>query len=211
MAVSPLDERFFTSTRGRIVRLLRRGHRTVDELAAAFDLTSNAIRGHLATLERDGLVAQGESRRGGGKPAFTYALTPEAERLFPKAYGVVLQQLVDVLGERLPRDTIADALREVGHRLAAPSTSRDAPFPQRLEAALAILGNLGGLAEAEEREGAIVIKGCSCPLAAAVEGNPDTCLLAESLLTDLIGVPVHQACDQGAPPRCRFEMAVPLE
>lgn len=208
MVINRRDERFFASTRGQVVALLRRGHRTVDELAQALVLTNNAIRAHLAALERDGLVRQGGLRRGGGKPSFTYELTPEAERLFPKAYGVLLQQLLEVLAERLPRDVIADALREVGHRIAAGSIDRDEALPQRLQAALVMLEDLGGLAEAEEFEGGVLIKGSSCPLATAVAGNPDTCLLAESLLADLIGVPVRQVCDRSSPPRCRFEVLI---
>jgi len=208
VVINRKDERFFASTRGQVVTLLRRGRRTVDELAQALALTDNAIRAHLAALQRDGLVRQGGLRRGGGKPSFTYELTPEAERLFPKAYGVLLQHLLVVLAERLPREVIADALQEVGHRIAAGSFDRDEALPQRLQAALVMLEDLGGLAEAEAFEDGVLIKGSSCPLAAAVAGNPDTCLLAESLLADLIGVPVRQVCDRSSPPRCRFEVLI---
>jgi predicted ArsR family transcriptional regulator len=38
---------------------------------------------------------------GGGKPAYVYELTPEAENLFPKGYEPVLRRLLDVLAERL--------------------------------------------------------------------------------------------------------------
>jgi predicted ArsR family transcriptional regulator len=201
------DERFFASTRGRVVTLLRRDRRTVDELADSLGLTDNAIRAHLAALERDGLVRQGDVRRGGvGKPSFTYELTNDAERLFPKAYGVLLQRLLGVLAERLPRDTVANALREVGHRVAADQSPADGELRDRVERSLVVLGNMGGLAEMEETEDGFIIQGCSCPLATAVEGNPDTCLLAEALLTDVIGAPVHMACDPGSPPRCRFEV-----
>ncbi|MDQ4045295.1 MAG: ArsR family transcriptional regulator [Chloroflexota bacterium] len=211
MNTTQAEERFFGSTRGRVVTLLRRERRTVDELARELGLTDNAIRTHLLALERDGLVTQGELRRGSGRPSFTYTLTPEAERLFPKAYGVLLQQLLDILGERLPREVMADALREVGHRLAAGHPVGDDGLPQRLDMALAFLGDLGGVAEAEVSEGGVLIKGYSCPLTAAVEGNPDACLVAEALLSDLIGAPVHQVCDQGPPPRCRFEGAATAE
>ncbi|MFL5701844.1 MAG: helix-turn-helix transcriptional regulator, partial [Ktedonobacteraceae bacterium] len=93
------NQRFFESTRGRIITLLRRSSRTVEELAQALDLTDNAVRAHLATLERDGLVRQQGTRRGTGKPAFVYELTPETEQLFPKAYGSVLRELLHVLKE----------------------------------------------------------------------------------------------------------------
>src|SRR5579859_3159534 len=96
-------QRILTSTRGRLVSLLRRETRTVDELAQILDLTDNAVRAHLATLERDGLVQQQGVRRtgGSGKPAYSYTLTADAERLFPKAYGPVLHTLLDILDERM--------------------------------------------------------------------------------------------------------------
>ncbi|HZA91639.1 MAG TPA: winged helix-turn-helix domain-containing protein, partial [Gemmatimonadales bacterium] len=75
------DQRFFASTRGRVVTLLRDGHTTVEDLARALNLTDNAVRTHLSALERDGLVVQSGLRRGVGKPAYTYVLTPDAERL----------------------------------------------------------------------------------------------------------------------------------
>ena len=101
MAGSHWDERFFASTRGHIVALLRRAGRTVEELAQALGLSGNAVRAHLATLERDGLVQQGGMRRGSRRPAYAYRLTPRAERLFPRAYEPVLRHLLAVLAARL--------------------------------------------------------------------------------------------------------------
>src|SRR4051812_32969633 len=102
------DRRFWASTRGQVVSLLLQGLQTVDELARALDLTDNAIRVHLASLERDGLVRQHGQRRGGGKPAHTYALTADAERLFPKAYGTVLDLLLAELRQRMAKETLDD-------------------------------------------------------------------------------------------------------
>src|SRR5262245_23268646 len=113
MATTRWDERFLASTRGRVVSLLRLGRRTVDELGGTLGLTDNAVRGHLAALERDGLIRQTGTRRGLGKPAFAYDLTPDAERLFPKAYGPLLRGLLDVLAERLTPEELEAALREV--------------------------------------------------------------------------------------------------
>jgi len=50
--------RLMESTRGKILDLLRSKERTVNELAAALGLTDNAVRAHLLSLERDGLVHQ---------------------------------------------------------------------------------------------------------------------------------------------------------
>lgn len=200
------DERFFASTRGRVVALLRRASRTVDELARALDLTDNAVRAHLATLERDGLVRQSGVRRGVGKPAYAYELSLEAERLFPKLYGRVLHQLLDVLAEHLAPDDLGGLLREVGQRVAAGRKAPEGDLRGRVERAIALLGELGGLAELEEHDGTFVIRGYSCPLAAAVPGHPEVCDLVESLLTDIIGAPVRQRCARDGSPSCCFEV-----
>jgi predicted ArsR family transcriptional regulator len=201
------DQRFFSTTRGRVVQLLRRASRTVEELAQALGLTDNAVRAHLATLERDGLVRQGGLRRGSGKPSYTYDLTPDSERLFPKAYGPVLRRLLDVLAERLPPEELEASLREVGCQLGSDSRAAGGPR-QRLEAAVAALNELGGLAELEERDGRLLISGFSCPLAAAVPGHPEVCRLAEALVQEIVGAPVQECCQRPEPPRCRFEVDI---
>jgi predicted ArsR family transcriptional regulator len=209
MTTGGWDERFFASTRGQVVTLLRHGERTVEELAQALGLTDNAVRAHLATLERDGLVRQSGVRRGTSRPAYAYALTPAAERLFPKAYGTVLRLLLDVLAEQLPPSELDAALREVGHRVAAGTPTPTGELRDRVEQALAVLGALGGLAEAEEQEDGFLIRGASCPLAAAVPGHPEVCHLTESLLSDVIGVPVTECCQRGDQPRCCFAVPAP--
>jgi len=53
-----LDKRFFDRPRGRIVTSLRGTTKIVNELAAELELTDNAVRAHLLSLERDGLIRQ---------------------------------------------------------------------------------------------------------------------------------------------------------
>jgi predicted ArsR family transcriptional regulator len=204
------DEKFFESTRGQIVTLLRRSNRTVEDLARALDLTDNGVRAHLAVLERDGIVRQrGSVRRssGGGKPAYVYELTQEGEDLFPKAYEPTLRRLLDVLGERLGPEESEALLRLVGRRLAGEHSTRADGSHARLETAVEVLNELGGLAELEERDGTVIIRGYSCPLAGVTPEHPEVCRMAEALVAEVAGVSVHEHCDRGERPRCCFEMA----
>jgi predicted ArsR family transcriptional regulator len=204
------DEMFFESTRGRMVTLLRRSRRTVAELARALGLTDNGVRAHLAILERDGVVRQrGWVRRGsgGGKPAYVYELTSEAEDLFPKAYAPVLGRLLDVLTERLGLEELEALLRSVGRRLVEGKTVPPDSTRARLEAAADVLNELGGLAELEEHDGTLIIRGYGCPLAAVTPDHPEVCRLAEALVAEVAGVPVHERCDRSKRPRCCFEVA----
>jgi predicted ArsR family transcriptional regulator len=203
------DQKFLESTRGRIVVMLHQRDYTVDELAHELKLTDNAVRMHLANLERDGLVQQRGLKRGGGKPAFSYSVTPEAARLFPKAYGPVLRQLLDVLAEQMGPDALEVLLRTVGQRIAATRhapTANGRTLRARLDVAGGVLNDLGGLAEVEEQDGELLIRGYSCPLVAVVPGHPEVCSLAETMLTELIGVPVRECCERGEPLRCCFEV-----
>ena len=202
------DERFFESTRGQIVTLLRRSGCTVEELARAIGLTDNGVRAHLAVLERDGIVRQrGSVRRssGGGKPAYVYGLTEQAEDLFPKAYEPALRRLLEVLSERLGSGESEALLRSVGRRLAEEHSTR--ADGARLESAVEVLNELGGLAELEEHDGGLVIRGYSCPLAGVTPDHPEVCRMVETLIAELAGVPVHERCDRGERPRCCFEVA----
>ena len=204
------DEKFFESTRGQIVTLLRRSNRTVEELARALDVTDNVIRAHLAVLERDGIVRQrGSVRRssGGGKPAYVYELSQEGEDLFPKAYEPTLRRLLDIMSERLGPEESEALLRSVGRRLAEEHSTQADGAHARLEAAAGVLNELGGLAELEEQDGTLVIQGYSCPLAAVTPDHPEVCRMAEVLVAEVAGVPVNERCDRGERPRCCFEVA----
>jgi predicted ArsR family transcriptional regulator len=204
------DEKFFESTRGQIVTLLRRSNRTVEELARALDVTDNGVRAHLAVLERDGIVRQrGSVRRssGGGKPAYVYELTQEGEDLFPKAYEPTLRRLLDIMSERLGPEESEALLRSVGRRLGEEHSTQADGAHARLEAAAGVLNELGGLAELEEQDGTLVIQGYSCPLAAVTPDHPEVCRMAEALVAEVAGVPLNERCDRGEKPRCCFEVA----
>ena len=204
-----LDKRFFDSSRGRIVTLLRGTAKTVNELAAELELTDNAVRAHLLSLERDGLIRQRGIQRGTRKPHFTYELTNEAESLFPKAYDALINQLISSLKGRLTPAALDEILREVGRSLAvnAKSDRKKDGLETRIGKALSALEAIGGAARLEKEGDKLVIKSGSCPLASAVAEHPEVCRLTEALLAEIIGKNVRERCDREGPPRCAFEFS----
>ncbi|HKO95662.1 MAG TPA: ArsR family transcriptional regulator [Pyrinomonadaceae bacterium] len=207
MKRTKLDKRFFGSTRGRLVTLLRGTTKTVNELAEELELTDNAVRAHLLSLERDGLIRQRGIQRGTRKPHFAYELTEEAEHLFPKAYDALLNQLIAVLKGRLTPLALEEVLREVGRSLAAQAAGeKKGGMESRIARALSALEAIGGAARVEKDNDKIVICSESCPVATAVSEHPEVCTLAETLLSEIIGVEVQEHCDREGPPRCRFEV-----
>lgn len=200
-------QRLLASTRGRVLSLLRFGPRTVNDLAVALELTDNAVRLHLSSLERDGLVVQEGARRSGGKPALIYRLSDQAESLFPKAYEAVLTEVLAYVRAEQGDVGLEAFVRAVGRRAGERARAGAPTLRSRVDAAVALLGELGGLAEVEEGAEAIMICGFSCPLAAVVGTNPEACALAEELVAGVVDAEVTECCDRSHPPRCCFRVA----
>ena len=202
-------KRVLASTRGQILQLLRTKDRTVNDLAAALELTDNAVRAHLLSLERDGLILQSGTLPGVRKPHVTYALSGEAEQVFPKAYGPLVDLILTVFERRLTPAELQSGMREVGRKVAREHLGQveGKTRQQRVNAALRILSDLGGAARFEKSEGKHFIRGHGCPLAAATGNHPEACLIAETLLSEIIGAPVKEHCVRQPQPSCCFEIS----
>jgi len=197
------------ATRERILLLLRQGPATVDELASSVGVTPNSIRVQLASLERDRLVRREGLRRRFRKPAYLYELSAEAERSFSKAYVPFLTSLLQVLGDRLRPDAMADVLKELGRRVAASQPRHSAGREERIADAIELLGELGAIAEVERRDDTILIRGLGCPLGEVVRRDARVCCAMQSLLAEMTGSTVRATCEHGDRPACRFEIDVP--
>jgi predicted ArsR family transcriptional regulator len=202
--MSDLD--LFGTTRGSILARLREAPCTVNDLAAALGLTDNAIRAQLAELQAAGLVESAGERLGTRKPHALYAATPRAHELLSRLYVPVLNTLLELLRERLPRQQIDALLRATGRRLAEPHRAAILARPPatRLAAALHLLEGLGAQAEASRTPEGTIIQGRACPLSAAVPGHPQVCSLVEAFLGELLDTPVKEHCQKTPTPRCCF-------
>ena len=199
-------ERLTGETRAKLLDLLRRSRQTITGLADALGLTDNAVRTHVAALERDGIVEQvGTQRDTGGKPARVYALTGEGEELFPKAYALVLSELVEEIARADGWDRATALLRAVGQRAAAGAAA-PADREARVAAAAAALRGLGGEVEVLRTEQGYTLQGYACPLSAVTARHPQVCALAQALVEAIAGQPVTECCDRNGRPRCRFRI-----
>jgi predicted ArsR family transcriptional regulator len=195
-----------SGTRARIVDILRRSPATASDIATGLELTYNAVRPHLAALERDGLIRTGGLRRGETKPAMVYELAPGVDAALSRAYVPFASHLVRVLGERLPERDLDEIMRDVGRRLAADWPRPRGDARERVQAASALLQELGAPNEVETEDGLLRIRGFGCVLAAAIHGRSEICHAMESLFQELLELPVRECCDRGPKPRCCFEV-----
>lgn len=203
-----------SAARLSVLEAVRRGHRTVNAMSAELGVTDNAVRLHLAALERDGLVQRSGTLRSGraGQPAAEYDLTTAGELALSRAYPPALTALVSALAERLDARTMRALFADAGRRLAEKSgVGAAGSLAERAEACASLLEALGGSVTMTGTRREMLLKGAGCPLASAVREEPATCVLVESLLATHGGVDVTQVCEHGDHPQCRFRVTLPRE
>ena len=203
-------DRFFQTTRGKIVtELRRRGSASATDLARSLGLSPNAVRQQLTVLERDGLVAETPVRRGPTKPTYEFSLTPEAEKLFPQGYDkmltAVLRELRNQFGtagverifEGLSRRTI-DRARQI-------VTATDPE--QRVAQLTEMLRKSGVVAEYNLMDGGFVLHEHTCPYSSAAKEHPEVCHVIHQVIDETIGGQHEQTESLAHGGReCRFEL-----
>jgi DeoR family suf operon transcriptional repressor len=211
MADSVSKRKFFETTRGQIVRLLCSGARTVTELAEQLRLSENAVRSHLASLGREGLVHLSGKQPGTRKPHFSYELTPKAHDLFRKGYEPVLLELLEVLSHRESPESINDLALQAGRRIVQtylPKLQRQKPAA-RLKTIVTKATEAGLPLSLIQENGHLLIRGCSCPLTSVINRRPELCDVIARLLSETLEQPVEQQCDHQGAPRCEFRFKRP--
>lgn len=197
-------ERLTGETQGRLLALLRRSHQTITSLAKVLGLTDNAVRLHVAGLRRDGLVEDvGAQRDTGGKPARLYGLTREGEELFPKAYALVLGELVREIVQTQGRERAIELLRAVGARTAA-TAGRAPDAAHRIHAAADVFRSLGADMDVLEEPSGWRLQAYGCPLSAVTSDHAEVCELGRAIVEEVTGGRVTECCERGERPRCGF-------
>ena len=203
-------DRFFQTTRGRIVtELRRRGSASATDLARLFGLSPNAVRQQLMVLERDGLVAETPVRRGPTKPTYEFSLTPDADKLFPQAYDKMLTAVLRELRSQFGTagvERVFDGLsRRAIERARATVTATD---PEQKVAQLTeMLQRSGVVAEYSLIDGGFALHEHNCPYSSAAKEHPEVCQVIHHVIDETIGGEHAQteSLAHGGK-ECRFEL-----
>jgi len=174
--LAPQEE---TSTRREIINILRTvGPMTVGDLGVRLGITHVAVRRHLTSLERDGLVTSVQERLPMGRPTRVYSLTEAADNLFPKKYGAFTLELLDFISQRSPelvKEFFAHRGRSMVQRYG-PEVSTGANIEERVERLTEVQQKSGYLAELEKTEdGTLILKEYNCPVHQVSRKYPYAC------------------------------------
>ena len=167
-----------TKTEHRIIAALRKQPSTIAELCDELDLSRNAIVFQLGQMESKDLVERGPLRRAkrAGKPAVVYQAVEGREDSMSNAYRDFSTALVDEISSQLSSAAMKQLMKKVGKRIAeSASIDKKSKLSDRLNAARAVVDQLGAATEFSEEKGGYIIQSHNCPLASAVRSDGCVC------------------------------------
>ncbi|HYW50412.1 MAG TPA: helix-turn-helix domain-containing protein [Gemmatimonadaceae bacterium] len=169
---------------------------TARELAARFDLTPNAMRRHLETLEAAGIVRHAREVRGVGGPVHAFSLTGSGEALFPRQYATVLLETLECIAAEHGRGGVTDFFRRKWATLAADAAPalHQLPMEERVQLVAELWTSLGYMAEADVdgESGLPVLRKHNCAIRAVAEQYPEICATEAAFIGEVIGVPAER-------------------
>ncbi len=102
----------FSPTKKRLLETLKRsGERSLTRLAADLGISKMATLKHLAVLEDKGFVERAFRPEGRGRPRAYFRLTQKSSQLFPQAYAQLTRCALQLIEEKLGRETVVQLLR----------------------------------------------------------------------------------------------------
>jgi predicted ArsR family transcriptional regulator len=182
---------------------------TVEELSGRLKITRNAVRQHLAALDGDGLVTQGQTRPSGGRPEQLYLLTDAGRELFPRQYSWFAQLVVESIRQEYGPEELGERLGAMGTKVAKQLRSQHPDLEGRqkkVEKLTGIMEQLGYSARnATVGRGAPVIEADNCIFHNLAVKNPEICQFDLALLSTFTDSEVqHQECMAKGGNTCRF-------
>ena len=179
-------------TRRAIVQLLKtEGAMDSRSLARRLKLTPMAVRQHLYALQREKLVTAEERRVPLGRPAKHWALTLEANRLFPDAYAELSVSLLGAAERAFGAEGMHKLLDTRLSQLQAVYLDRilrSAPLDKKLQALARLRTEEGYMAEVRTAgRGRYLFIEHHCPICAAATACQGFCSMELDLFRTVLG------------------------
>ncbi len=197
------------TTQQALLRALlhRKDGLTVEALGQAAGISRNAVRQHLAALERDGMIARGPTQPTGGRPEQLYRITPEGQERFPRQYPWFAEMLIQVLEARLGRDGAAEQLDDMGRHAGEQLRARLAETADPEARLSQIAGHMAELGyEANANPDGFTIEAQNCVFHQLAVKHPEVCRFDLGLLEAASGQAVdHRACMARGDTKCCFK------
>ncbi|MCD1258993.1 transcriptional regulator [Paenibacillus athensensis] len=186
-----------TSTRKVILTMLKtQGPLSVHEMSRQLDITEMAVRRHIHSLERDGLLETQLVRQAMGRPSSLYSLAAAADELFPKNYHQLSLDLLDELLEHEGEELVGQLFERRKEKLRARYEPRMSgkSLAERVAELASIQNENGYMAEwSPSGEGAFTLSEHNCPITQVAGAYQQACACELALFRKLLGAEVERS------------------
>jgi predicted ArsR family transcriptional regulator len=184
------------STRRIILTMLKtKGHLAVSDMAKQLRITEMAVRRHLNTLERDGLIDSMLVRQAMGRPTNLYSLTAHADELFPKKYHHLTLDLLGDLAEESGEELVERLFERRKDRMIGryEEQMQGKPLMERVKALAEIQNTNGYMSDWEATEdGSYVINEHNCPISQVANQYNHACHCELKMFESLLQADVER-------------------
>lgn len=200
-------------TRKKIIMLLKKAeHLTVAELSKEMSITSMAVRQHLMSLEKRGIINYTTRKYGIGRPVFLYRLTERALDFFPKAYSSFAKEVLRSVETMDGREKVVRIFDQRKNRLFGEYKSLLDSYPdvgQRANAFAEMLDKAGYMVDVDNATDTIEFKQFNCLLHDVVGDYPEACEFELALYRDILGDKVERIeCQRDGFPACTYSIPI---
>jgi predicted ArsR family transcriptional regulator len=185
---------------------------SVDELSKGLEITRNAVRQHLASLEAAGLITLGTTRpSGGGRPQQLYILTELGKEMSPRQYSWLAQLVVASVRREEGMENMSKRMNEIGANVAQQIRSQYPDLTthqEKVEKLAEVMDQLGYNARnATLPGGEAVIEADNCVFHTMAKKDLEICHLDRGLMETFTDSKVEQnECMARGGNVCRFKL-----
>ncbi|MCM3040409.1 transcriptional regulator [Paenibacillus motobuensis] len=184
------------STRERILHMMKTaGPLSAKEVTNELQITEMAVRRHLGSMERDGLIESKMIRQTMGRPTAVYGLTETAEGMFPKSYHNLTLDLLNALAEETGEDMVNQLFERRKEKLTGryESEMQGKDFNEKVRRLAEIQNENGYMTECTAQEdGSFVLKEHNCPISKIADQYNHACDCELKLFETLLDTKVER-------------------
>lgn len=191
--------------------LRHKGGLTVEELGTQLHVTRNAIRQHLAALEKGGLVTSGATKATRGRPTQLYVLSPKGQGLFPRQYSWLAELMLESVKQEAGGPGLRRRLAAMGTKVGSQLRLQHPALKTRQDKVLKLaelMEQLGYSTAATTVLDPTVISADNCVFHDLALKDPEVCQFDLALLSSFTDSRVeHQECMARGGHVCRFKFS----
>ena len=163
---------------------------SIDEIAAALNISRNAVQQHFVALERDGYIQASVLNKTAGRPVRSYVLTAAGINSFPKQYAWFSELILTDMKKEMGSEAFQRYLHELGSRLSQSLLPQftGKQIDERIEELVKIMDGLGFTTShtVDSATHERTIEACNCIYHDLAQKHEEICEFDRALMSSLL-------------------------